>query len=273
MKLTNINQYTIKVAVNIGHQPGQTVELTVEDISKSLQWVYDEGNIDGLFSIEMIGPSLAIISFARDEGTDTEAVGCEMLTAQLALSQLAKEFREVYRIEDLDSRHMVRQIVDALERGEASVAGLLEHQPRLRLTVDLLFRTPELRDMAALAMNKSSVAQALIEYFTFEKLLSCNVNVLVPGAQPAEPEPVEQTPARVVMDLTGGVVQWALADVPVDFVIVDDDAVLNPPKGQAVPNQVYVTDTDGVQVKAYPPQHMDIDRAVVDRFFEQTQEK
>lgn len=262
-----MTEYTIKVAVS------NPSGLSVDEISRTIQNGYTAGNIAGMFSIEMIGTYVAIITFIRDEGEDLAAVNARAFTAYDVMDQLYREFREAWNAEELDGHHVVRQIVRALETREGTVQGLLYQQPRLRLVFDLVFKTPAQRDRAIERLRPAHAANCLGEIVDFDQMLDV---LILPDPSPLQKAP-DPEPTRVVLDLTGGTMQWVMADKPARLVVVNnDEAEALSPEEVCIPvplNQQgrprWIKDAGGEIVAAHYPLGVDLDAVAVERFYEQ----
>lgn len=259
-----MSQYTIKIALNNleGEQASQ--------ISDRLQIAYDAGTVAGYFSVELVGRTLALVTFERNAEQDATGVGVPLETVSVtwAIEQLKREFAVIGWSSDTHPACVLtKRIIDTLDSHDCTVAGLPCQKPRLRLFLEVAYETKEDRDRAAGMLTGQAMEAIMLDFMT--PTLASRPTVLAgrverdpvshPSAQEVAPEPV-----RVVMDLTGGNIQWSASDGPVRLVVIDDDA-----KDSDSTSLVWCTDTEGVSTVAYQPELINESRDLVDHFFGQ----
>lgn len=260
-------EYTIKIALT------HVRNLTAVQIAKQLQAVYDSVNVAGTFNVELIGTSIAIVTFTRDLNEDLVATGRNEpdVDPQWVANQLFQELSECFEYDGMNPEEPARQIMFALKNQDCTVTGLPYQKPRLRLYLEVAYETQHDRDNAAAALTSEAISGIVSEYMS--QTLARSPTLLAGLVEPdPRPMPTEQSPkpVRIAMDLTGGTIQWALSDRPVEFMVIDDEISSHDRPGEAEPITVNVTDKDGVQTMAHKPGPMDMDPETVEHFFSQT---
>lgn len=254
MKLT----YTIQVAIP------SSADYPAAEMTAALQQGYDRDPVGGWFSITKVGSSTAIVTFTRH--LDEDSAACKVppieLTPALAMEQLAADLIEAWEGHPIAAEHMVNRLVDALKHHDGTVEGLLVQRPRLRLVLDLVYPSVEARDRANDGVNELLLQQLGNDYFPGSLTVDTYIVRDFTAANP------HREPTRIALDLTGGNIQWAVADRPVEFMVLDDDLDRDCP-GEAEPIMVNITDVDGVQTLAHKPGPMDLDPELVEHFFKQ----
>lgn len=257
-----MSQYTIKIALN--NLEGETAS----QISDRLQIAYDAGTVAGYFSVELVGRTLALITFERNAEQDATGVGVPLETVSVtwAIEQLKREFAEIGWSSDAHPACVLTQtIIDTLNNHDCTVAGLPCQKPRLRLFLEVAYETKEDRDRAAGMLTSQAMGAIMLDFMT--PTLASRPTVLA-GRVERDPVPhpsaQESAPVRVVMDLTGGNIQWSASDGPVRLLVIDDDA-----KDSDSTHLVWCTDTEGVSTVAYSPELIGESRDLVDHFFGQ----